>query len=170
MELTDHPTDAERYIVERVCQYRDWYNKKSVSMKRCYLRMRAFSVVAGSIVPVLINVDPRVSVTFFALKIAPMQALVTVISILVVASVSLESVLHCREQWKNYRSTEQMLGHELVFFRNRVGRYRDLTDADAFRAFVERIEDMIRAENAATLNVMTMVGDAESKNRSGSLP
>jgi hypothetical protein len=48
-----------------------------------------------------------------------------------VISVSLESVLHYREQWKNYRSTEQFIGHEVMAYRTAVGQYRNL---DAERA------------------------------------
>lgn len=83
----------------------------------------------------------------------------TIIGLLVVIVVSLESVFHYREQWKNYRSTEQLLGHEKFLFRSRVGRYKGLSDQDAFRLFVERVEEAIAAENAATLNVMTMASE-----------
>lgn len=69
--------------------------------------MRAFSVIGGGIVPVLINVQPNWKVV----GIDVIQLTVTVISLLVVVFVSLESVFHYREQWKNYRSTEQSLGH-----------------------------------------------------------
>jgi hypothetical protein len=79
--------------------------------------------------------------------------------LLVVITVSLESVFHYREQWKNYRSTEQLLGHEKFLFRSRVGRYQSLADEEAFRSFVERVEELIAAENSATLNVMTMASE-----------
>jgi len=145
----------EQYISERVEQYQGWYDKKSVATKSRYLRMRAFSVVGGGLVPVLINIPSDLSI----LGVPVIQALVTVISLLVVIVVSLESVFHYREQWKNYRSTEQFLGHEKFLFRSRVGRYHALTDEDAFRLFVERVEEAIAAENAATLNVMTMASE-----------
>jgi hypothetical protein len=142
----------EQYISERVDQYQGWYDRKSVSMKSRYLRMRAFSVIGGGLVPVLINLPGQWTV----LGVPVIQAVVTVISLLVVIVVSLESVFHYREQWKNYRSTEQQLGHEKFLFRSRVGIYRELSDQDAFRLFVERVEEAIANENAATLNVMTM--------------
>ena len=144
---------SEQYLAERVEQYQDWYDKKAVSMKRLYLRMRAFSVVGGGLVPVLINIPQSV----FGVPI--IQVVVTVISLLVVITVSLESVFHYREQWKNYRSTEQLLGHEKFLFRSRVGRYQALADEEAFRSFVERVEELIATENSATLNVMTMASE-----------
>jgi len=133
-----------RYIEERVKQYQSWYNGKSVKCKSLYLRMRALSVVGGATVPVLVNLD------FPFINYAT-----TVISLMVVIFVSLESVFHYREQWKNYRSTEQYLGHEQIRFLTKVGPYKELEARGAFRPFVERVESAIAAENSATLNIMT---------------
>jgi hypothetical protein len=124
--------------------------------------MRSFSVVAGGIVPVLINIQ---SSDFLVYGIDIVKATVTIVSLLVVVSVSLESVLHYREQWKNYRSTEQLLGHETIAFRNGITIYRDLSPADALKLFVERVEEAIRSENAATLNVMTMANEPATDER-----
>ncbi|MGE5302295.1 MAG: DUF4231 domain-containing protein [Alphaproteobacteria bacterium] len=146
----------DRYIKERVEQYQSWYDRKAVATKRLYLRMRACSVVGGGLVPVLINVQP--GWIFVGLDVV--KTAVTMISLLVVVFVSLESVFHYREQWKNYRSTEQLLGHEKFLFQSRVGRYAGMDDAKAFRVFVERVEDAIASENAATLNVMTTATEA----------
>ncbi|KEF40834.1 MAG: hypothetical protein ER33_14745 [Cyanobium sp. CACIAM 14] len=152
MALSMNPDD---YIKNRVEQYRQWYDKKSVICKNRYLQMRAFSVVGGGLVPVLINVGSQ-----YRLFGAPVvQLVVTVISLMVVICVSLESVFHYREQWKNYRSTEQLLGHEKFLYQSRVGRYRSLTDPEAFYLFVERVEEAIAIENSSTLNVMTMANE-----------
>jgi uncharacterized protein DUF4231 len=153
----------EQYITERVEQYQGWYDNKAVTTKSRYLRMRAFSVVGGGLVPVLVNIPSTLSI----LGVPVIQALVTVISLLVVIVVSLESVFHYREQWKNYRSTEQLLGHEKFLLRSRVGRYHGLADQDAFRLFVERVEEAIAAENAATLNVMTMASEPSDATKRG---
>lgn len=145
----------EEYIPERVEQYQAWYDRKSVEAKQRYLRMRAFSVVGGGLVPVLINIPWKGE--FAGVPIV--QALVTIVSLLVVIAVSLESVFHYREQWKNYRSTEQLLGHEKFLYMTRVGRYAGLPDDRAFQTLVERVEEAISAENSATLNVMTMASE-----------
>jgi hypothetical protein len=147
--------NPDQYIKERVEQYQGWYDRKAVRAKTLYLRMRACSVVGGGLVPVLINVQP--GWIFFGVD--AVKVIVTIISLLVVVFVSLESVFHFREQWKNYRSTEQLLGHEKFLFMSRVGRYAGLDNAKAFSLFVERIEDAIASENAATLNVMTMASE-----------
>ena len=146
----------DEYITQRVDQYQKWYDGKAVSMKSLYLRMRACSVIGGGLVPVLINLQTE----WLVYGIDPVKIIVTIVSLIVVIFVSLESVFHYREQWKNYRSTEQMITHERFLFLSRVGPYSTLEDTKAFHLFVERVEDAIVSENAATLNVMTMASEA----------
>jgi Protein of unknown function (DUF4231) len=151
----------EQYINERVKQYQAWYDRKSVATKARFLRMRAFTVIGGGLVPVLINIDKDLSIKGYSV----VKIIVTLVSLLVVIFVSLESVYHYREQWKNYRSTEQLLGHELFLFQAKVGPYKGLDAREAFLQFVERVEDVIAAENAATLNVMTLASEAADDGR-----
>ena len=160
-QVSEIALTPERYIDERVKQYQGWYDRKSVVMKNRYLRMRAFTVVGGGLVPVLINMDVDLSIRGYSV----IKLMVTLISLLVVIFVSLESVYHYREQWKNYRSTEQLLGHEQFLYRAKVGPYKGLDSKEAFLQFVERVEDAISAENAATLNVMTLAVEAADEGR-----
>jgi len=118
--------------------------------------MRAFAVVGGGLVPVLVNVQDNLVVDGWPFG----QLVVTLISLLVVVAVSLESVFHYREQWKNYRSTEQILGHEELMYRANVGPYKGISPDEAFHTLVERVENQIAAENAATLSVMTVSAEA----------
>lgn len=145
---------AEEYIRDRLKQYQGWYDRKAAKCKARYLQMRAASVVAAAIVPVLVNLD------FDAREVTT-----TTLSLVVVILVSLESVLHYREQWKNYRSTEQYLGREEMWFRAGVGPYAGVDNGNAADLLVERVEDAIASENAATLNTMTLAGET-TENRS----
>jgi hypothetical protein len=147
----------DQYIETRVKQYQGWYDRKAVTCKNRYLRMRAFTVVAGGVVPVLVNVESNIN-SLIGYPVT--KAVITIVSLFVVVTVSLESVFHYREQWKNYRSTEQLLGHEQFEFLARVGVYKNAEPEAAFKLFVERIEGAISAENAATLNVMTIGSEA----------
>ncbi|MBV9017401.1 MAG: DUF4231 domain-containing protein [Alphaproteobacteria bacterium] len=149
--------NADEFISERVVTYQQWYDRKAVIAKSRFLWMRGFSVVGGAIVPVLVNLPIKQEVVS---GLSAVTIAVTIISLLVVICVSLESVLHYREQWKNYRSTEQLLGHEMIAFRAETGPYAVKGPEDRLRIFVQRVEDAIRAENTATLNVMTMAADA----------
>jgi len=75
--------------------------------------------------------------------------------------VSLESVYHFREQWTNYRGTEQNLRHEYFLFTSKGGVYASKDKADAYQYFVERTEDLISSENASTLKTMTSLTEAK---------
>ncbi|MEU2031103.1 DUF4231 domain-containing protein [Nocardia amamiensis] len=145
VDAPDSPLmDPEDYITDRLEQYQSWYDEKAVKMKAHHLRIRVLAVGGGVTVPALVN-----------LPLPWISAVVTVVSLAVAAAVSLESVFKYREQWKNYRSTEQLLGHEKVYFRTQTGPYEHLSGRDAFRTLVERVEGAVAAENSATLNVMT---------------
>jgi hypothetical protein len=71
--------------------------------------------------------------------------------------IALEGVLRHREQWKNYRTTEQYLQTQKQLFVHKVGDYLKIDEAAAFKLFVNRIERAIAEENAITLNVLTKV-------------
>ena len=86
---------------------------------------------------------------------------------IVVLLVSLERVFHYREQWANYRSTEQFLRKEYFLFTTKKGLYADKKKEDAYRLFVERVEGSIEAENASTLQVLTTVSEAPKGQRAG---
>ncbi|MEU9921489.1 DUF4231 domain-containing protein [Streptomyces griseoluteus] len=143
--------EAQDYVEGRLTQYQKWYDRKAVKTKAMHLRMRTVSVVGGALVPVLVNLD---------LSFAKLTA--TVLSLIVVGSVSLESVYRYREQWKNYRSTEQLLGHERIYFETKVGPYSGLSENEAFTTLVARVESAIANENSATLNVMTLGGQVNA--------
>lgn len=140
------------YIDERLNQFREWYDFKAVRAKKLYQWMRATTVIGGAIVPVLIN-SP----------IQNVDIITTLISLLVVILISLESVFHFREQWKNYRATEQLLAKEYFNFVAGEGSYRNKKPEEAFLDFVDRVENAIASENASTLNVMTTLSDQKTE-------
>ncbi|HNO76244.1 MAG TPA: DUF4231 domain-containing protein [Nitrosomonas mobilis] len=140
----------EEYIDERLNQFREWYDKKAVIAKRNYQWMRAITVVGGAIVPVLVNLP---------LDDHAIRYLTTIVSLIVVILISLESVFHFREQWKNYRSTEQLLAKEYFNFVTGEGPYRNQDEKEAFLNFVDRVENAVASENASTLNVMTTLSE-----------
>ncbi|MGH9452742.1 MAG: DUF4231 domain-containing protein [Terriglobia bacterium] len=144
----------DKYIQERVMQYQGWYDKKAVKLKSYYLNMRTVTVIGGAVVPVLVN-----------LNIPLKNHLTTIVSLVVVILVSLEGVYRYREQWKNYRSTEQFLGSERILFLTREGPHKSLETRQAFLVFVERVEGAIASENAATLNIMTLASEEKEASR-----
>nr|WP_255251975.1 DUF4231 domain-containing protein [Nitrosomonas ureae] len=118
------------YVEQRAKQYQVWYPQRSRLSESHLLRMRTAIVLGGVIVSVIVNS-----------ALPAKEMLASIISLIVVACAALESVYHYREQWKNYRSTEQFLGREQVFFLTGEGGYKEFKSAQAvFIYFVERCE------------------------------
>jgi hypothetical protein len=149
---------VEEYIEERITQFRGWYDAKAVKTKKTYMIMRTCTVIGGAIVPVLINIS----------DLAFVKYITSILSLAVVILVSLESVYHYREQWKNYRSTEQQLAKEYFNFVSGEGPYRGLNEKEAYLTLVERVENAIESENASTLNVMTTLSENKTNVNKGS--
>ncbi len=144
----------EEYIAERLNDSIAWYDKSANKTKELYLRMRAATVIGGALVPVLVNID-----------LPYLNILTTLISLVVVLLVSLESVYHYREQWTNYRSTEQLLRNEYFLYTTKGGIYASFDPEEAYKHFVDRVEEVISAENSATLRVLTSVSETKSESR-----
>ncbi|MGW4125266.1 DUF4231 domain-containing protein [Nocardia sp. NPDC004711] len=127
--------DAETYLSDRLERWVTYYAAKSLTMKRRYLGMQTLSVVGGLTVPALVN-----------LHYPWIPPVVTVISLMVAACVTLENLFRFREQWRASRSAEQLLRDEKVSLLTRTGPYEEMDDQVAFRQLVTRAEAAIATE------------------------
>ena len=164
-EESNLKTRIESYLESRVTQYQSWYDAKAVKMKKNYLRSRIMSAVGAVLVPIISNISA--TVTFAGSSYDVTRITVTVIGLAVALLIALEGVLHHKDQWVNYRSTEQYLTTQRNLFINKVGEYSTMDDEEAFKLFVSRVETAIAEENAVTLNVLSRT---ESEKTSGVAP
>ena len=134
---------ADEYIQQRLEQYRTWYDRRAVSCKWRYLAMRSATLLLAGSVTVLANVR---EFSFAGPSITMAGALVVVL-------LALENLFRYQEQWKNYRCTEQFLGHERFRFETGIGVYDGVSGHDAFLLLAARVEAAIAAENATTLHI-----------------
>ncbi|ABE52599.1 DUF4231 domain-containing protein [Methanococcoides burtonii] len=142
---------AEQYLKNRLEQYRSWYDNKAVKMKKRYQQTQAIAAIGAVLVPVINNV----SIEAQDVDLAKLS--VTLTGILVALAIAFEGIFHYKEQWKNYRSTEQYLETQKQLFVHRIGDYSELDEDSAFKLLVNRIESAIAEENAVTLNILTRV-------------
>jgi len=156
---------AADYIEERINPEIEYYNKQAGKAKRNYLTMRGITVVGGALVPVLININGLPLPYSTILTTAT-----TVISLMVVLFVSLETVYRYREQWTNYRTAEHKLKNEYFLFTSKAGEYAELDEHRAYIIFVNRIEQALETENASTLNVMTSLTEPKAMEQSREIP
>ena len=150
---------VQQYFEDRLDQYRSWYDRKSVEMKKKYQRTQVISAIGAVLVPVINNISIAVPIGNENIDISKLS--VTIIGLLVALAIAIEGVYHYREQWKNYRSTEQYLETQKQLFIHRIGEYSELDDKNAFRLLVNHVEGAIAEENAVTLNVLTRVESSE---------
>lgn len=148
--------ETDDYITKRVEQYASWYDRKCGPLKQQHLRIKAVTVIGGSLVPVLVNAN----FDFLRLGFDLAKVGATLLSLLVVILVSWDSVFQYGKQWKNYRSTEQFLRQEAYLFKYRAGFYAEMDEAKAFKIFVERVEGAISQENSVTLDTLTREANA----------
>jgi hypothetical protein len=133
---------SEEYIAERLNPMRAWYDKKALRSKRAHQFIRLIIILGGAHVPVLINMPDTKIVS-------------TCLSLLVVVLIAFESVFHFREQWKSYRSTEQLLAREYIHYVTGQAHYLKNSSQEAFPTFVQNIESILTAEHSMTINLMT---------------
>ncbi len=101
-------------------------------------------MIGGAVVPALINIGGDWA-----------RIPATIISLIVGLMVSLETVHHFGDQWPIYRSTEQLLRREYYLFTTGRGVYEGKGSDEAYKQFVERVEDMIDNETRITIRIMS---------------
>jgi hypothetical protein len=153
--MTDIQERIKAYIEERLTGpngYLGYYDRTARRMKSRHLQTRSVAAVGAVLIPVVANVSWKPVVGATAIDFAAIAS--SVIGLGVALILALEGVYHFKEQWQNYRGTEQYLLSQKYRFENRVEDYQSLSDEDAFRLFVAKAEKAILDENNVTLNIL----------------
>lgn len=149
----------EEYVTERISEWRDWYDQRASLAKRKCVWMRAATLIAAAFVPAVVNLPvPHVTVA------------ATILSLTVTVLVSLETVFHFGDQWRNFRATEQVLAREYYYYVTRSGPYQELNADAAFQLLVSRVEAALESENASLLHVLTKVPQESSATTTAANP
>lgn len=150
--------NVEEYIERRVRYKIAAYTKKGDRYRWGYISMASVAAIAAATVPVLINlsgVDPIVP---------------TLLSLLVTILVGLEGLVHFREHWKNYDLMKSFLRQETNLFQVGGGPYRQTSNAtEAFKLFVERVEEEIAKERVQTIQMRTAPAPEREQKRDAAL-
>lgn len=133
---------ADEYMQQRVDPKINVYARLSRLYRAGYLVLGTVSIVASALVPVLINANLDVQYPKF---------LPTLLSLVVTILVAVEKLFRFRDHWRNFDLAEEMLRREKFLYQARSGEYAAKSDPEAFRLFVRRFEERIRAERVQTL-------------------
>ena len=153
--MTDLQQRTATYIETRLTGpngYLGYYDNTARRMKTRHLQSRAAAAIGAVLVPVAANLPWEVALGNMTFHVA--TVLSSMIGLVVALILALEGVFHFKDQWQNYRGTEQYLLSQKFRFENRVEDYQDLEDEEAFKLFVSRVEKAILDENNVTLNIL----------------
>ena len=122
-------------IIERLEDQIAWYDGKSITNQRAYMRIKIAEIISAAIIPLLTGLGlPHTKVVIGGLGVV-----ITV----------LEGLLHLnqyQQNWINYRSTCEALRHEKYTYLAKAAPYANVPDPYALLA--ERIESLVSQEHA----------------------
>lgn len=154
--MPDIQESIERYVDSRLTGktgYLGYYDKTARRMKRRHLQNRAAAAIGAVLIPVVSNLPWEIPIgSGFTIHVSTVGT--SIIGLVVALILALEGVFHFKEQWQNCRGTEQYLLSQRFRFENRVDEYQSLSDEDAFKLFVSKVEKAIIDENNVTLNML----------------
>ncbi len=166
---SDIETKIKEYIDNRLLGkqsgYLGYYDRAAGRMKKRHIQSRSVAAIGAVLIPVVSNIAwvPEISGT--RVEIATIGA--SLIGVTVALILALEGVFHFKEQWQNFRGTEQYLLSQKYRFENSADEYQSLSREDAFKLFVSRVEKAILDENNVTLNIL---GRTEGTTSGNTLP
>ncbi|TXH84820.1 MAG: DUF4231 domain-containing protein [Rhizobium sp.] len=112
-----------------------WYDSKSGSAQKWYKRVKFIEFLASGLVPLTALTSAHGAVT-------------AVIGAIAVVLEGLQQLNQWQHNWITYRSTCEALRHEKYSFLARSGSYDGMSDDDAKKVLVERVESLVSTEHA----------------------
>lgn len=127
----------DEYLVERVDDQIDWYDRKSQTNQKFFKILRLLEIITASLIPLLSGVSDKV--TWF-------PWLIGALGVLIVVSASISEIFKYHENWIEYRTTAEQLKHEKYSYLTNSEPYNN---EDRFDILVKRVESLISKENSA---------------------
>jgi hypothetical protein len=136
---------------QRLDEQISWYDRRSATAKRWYLRLKVTQIVIAAAIPVAAAAD--------APSIVP-----AVLGALIVVFEGIQQLFQFHSNWTTYRSTCEALKHEKYLYSAGAGPYAEAPDRDARLA--ERVEGLVSQEHAAWTSTQQDAGrDAGRSNQ-----
>ena len=128
-----NPKTEDEYLQTRVPDQIKWYDAKSASNKKWFLRLKVAEVIMALFIPFLSG--------YITDKAIEIKIIVGVLGIIVAAVAGLITLIKFQENWIEYRTVAESLKLEKFLFLSKAGPYKNL--ADPYPLFVERFESLI---------------------------
>ena len=128
-----NPKNEKEYFHTRVNDQIKWYDKKSATNKRWFLRMKITEVIMALFIPFLTG--------YITDKTLELKIIVGFLGIIVAAIAGLITLIKFQENWIEYRTVAESLKLEKYLYLSKAGPYKN--GHDAYPLFVERFESLI---------------------------
>jgi Protein of unknown function (DUF4231) len=131
----------KRYVRSRWLDQLLWMESRAERARKSYYALQLVTIIGGVAIPPMVSLDmgPRGAVVAHWLAIG--------LGLVVAVSAAVEGFFHFGDRWKQYRRDAELLKGEGWQFSQRSGPYQAATThADAYPAFVNRVEQVIQKE------------------------
>src|SRR5262245_4218228 len=139
----------EEYVEQRINDQIAWYDRRSITNKRWFKRLRFAEIVAAATIPFLSG---------FASKSSSIEVAIGALGVFVAVIASLLGLLQLRVHWIEYRATAESLKKEKFLFLAQTEPY---DKGNAFDLLVQRVEALLSKENTEWLQSMMKPAKAE---------
>ncbi|WP_236102878.1 DUF4231 domain-containing protein [Dethiosulfovibrio faecalis] len=142
----------KEYIHERLKDQINWYGSKSEWNKKWYVRLKKCELAMAATIPVIVS---------FMDGPLCLKLIIAILGACLVGIGGLHGLQNYHENWIEYRSTSEVLKHELYFYQTKTGPYKD--EDDPFPLLVHRTEEIISHEN---INWNNLCGQSKKEGKS----
>jgi len=147
-----NPKNEEEYLQTRVFDQITWYDKKSTTNKKWFLRMKITEVIMALFIPFLTG--------YITDKTLELKIIVGMLGIIVAAVAGLITLIKFQENWIEYRTVAESLKLEKFLFLSKAGPYKG--SHDAYPLFVERFESLISASTKKWVDYVSRNDEADT--------
>ena len=138
--------NINEYIVKRVDDQINWYDKKSQEAQKWYKLLQIIEIILASLIPLLSGYTS--SCKKLSIIIGLFGAIIAIIE-------SVSKLYKFHENWIQYRSTCQMLRYQKHLYITGSAPYNK-EDETIENIFIRNIENIISSENNQSKNINTM--------------
>ncbi len=130
---------ARHYIMGRVIEQMEWFDKRSVRNQRAYKLLTTLSILVSSVIPVITLFSDAFG--GFGYKLV-----IVILSWSITAAAAINAFGRFRQLWIQYRAQCEMLKCILYRFFARCGEFSVGSGASLYAALVSRCEEYMRKE------------------------
>jgi hypothetical protein len=144
-----HMSDEHKeWMRDRWLDQVQWFDQHARNANRRYYVLRVIAITGGVLVPALVSLSPGLSEAWIWDWVKPTAF---VVSLLVAASVGLDSFFRFGDRWRHFRRTAELLKTEGWLFIEGGGRYKQHQHRSDFHdrffpLFATKVEELVRRD------------------------